>query len=399
LLQFVAVASIFFPLFSPKVKFSIIRKSSSLVSVLMAYAPFFFYHILFFGLAVPDERKGDFFYFIIRHSPEIFGFFVIIPFYIINKDNIEHFYKYIPIIVIASNVFLLNNYYFNAFQDIYHSGIRYGLSRVVFYGVPALNFIIPLFVIQLIKQKKINKLYFLAAFSQAACILLALERARILYIIMLIIIAIYLVHKIYKINLPKIVKLVSIAGMALVIFSFIFPGYFNSIYKMYRDVYYEFFTDKIAFGTFQSRTEKEIPEQFALFKKNPVFGTGYDKKWYANDPKTGGLGATDAPFVAGLGMFGITGIFLYLLFYLKIVMLLRSKLEFLFKYRRFVEPIQTNFVFLAITFSTVLLGELIFFHYYFWELVRGRYAVQWGLWIGIFIISIEKIQQNRAYLN
>lgn len=391
--QYLFLLFIFFPLISPKIKISEIRKNRDLHHLTKFLILFCFYHLFVYGLFV-SNNINDFFYFTAKFSPEIVGCFSLVPAYLFIKKKPYRFYH---IFVWLSVIYI--GAYFLTILSVYDlmptigQAIRVSTERRILPHFAYIQFIVSLAFILIISKFKVShkKLYLLLGLGMILVVLMSMSRLRILIMVIQIIIMAVISSKVYKFKISIYLRTLLGATLLFIIVINIIPKYYDATTKMYQNIYSEFFTEEVKAGTYQSRTEYEIPMQLSLLNKNPFWGTGYNEKWYSGG--RGVYNASDTPFIAAIAMFGIIGISFYLIFYFKVFLILKKYLKFLrFNYITLIKNEQTIPIILWTLSLGILFTVLINVGDYFKELIRGERAVYIGVFLGMLLALKDRTE-------
>jgi hypothetical protein len=325
-LQFVLLL---IPLLSPKIKilyFFKFKDNRWIFFFLLCFA--IIYHILVYGYIMPGGTSGPLLDFLQYERLTIIGFIAIIPAYIFFRRSYHILIKFafvtsiivalFYLITITTKLPLIPILSFE--RGLGTNAMRIGMLS---YGF-AYWFIYIAFIIVIFKVKLPRKgLIFFIGITLFVAVILTLTRRSILTILYVIIL-IYFIYQRFN-HLPvvsvKFLRPLFLFFIALLALWFIAPQYINYSKEMINSTFSYIDPNKTEVLN-DNRLENDIPKHLARFKESPIFGYGYDAKWYSNIVEEGGLSANDVPLTAALGMFGVVGLFIFSFFYFKVFKIL-----------------------------------------------------------------------------
>ena len=323
----------FVPLFSNKIRTSVLFKDQFIKKLIKVQLVFLVYHLLIHGLLVPNHDFA--FYirnFIMRERHTIFYFLLIIPTYIIAVHNMRYFYY----MIFYSTAIVLFMFFVSLFTGLnlieVHTMSRWSgedVNRIYFAGWGFLQFVIPLGLSVYLLRMHVHfkKILYVTVILALIAILLTLTKSNYIGAAAYIFITIYLIAKLFNISTVRLSKKIIWTFTAfLIVSSFLFPDYLQYGQRTAKDIYGVFTTGERSDGTMEGRLVNQVPAQLLVIKKHPLFGIGAGAKLYNEGYggfRASDLDVTDLPLLGHIMLYGFLGIFLYALFYYNIILVLR----------------------------------------------------------------------------
>jgi len=253
------------------------------------------------------------------------------------------------------------------------TGTREGLQRIIIYQYGNYLFIPFIFMI-LLKLPKNNKRLSMLIVSTAlfGLIILIYDMSRGQYVYMALIL-ILLFFTFFRLRLmSKIGKSLITISVILLFLMLILPQYINQVSVLITNAV-------------DSSSEREelrftlnLEQHKILFRKNPVFGHGYTRKWYDNGYDD--YGASDLPLTGGIAMFGIVGTSLYLYF---VVGLIKHLYKRIMSFKK-LKPQGIDFnMSLVVVFFITIIGKYLLPFYYFQDIIRPQLLLTYFTFIAI----------------
>lgn len=400
-LQFVLLM---IPLLSPKIKLKEYFKPKDnrwIFNFLLFFT--LFYHIFIYGFI---NTKGDFKSLIDLIQYErltLIGFVSIIPAYIFFKRNSTILIKF----AIITSLFISVFYIITILTGIqlvptvtFSRGLGTDAMRISMLSYGFADFFISTSLILLlfniyVPYKRIT--YFIGIILFIA-VILTLTRRSIIAIFYTSFIIYYLHQKIIgsPVISTKFAKYIFGIASAILVLFFIQPDYIGFGYDMIQNTLDVATTGGVANGEVDGRFEHDIPAHLDRFKQAPILGYGYDPTWYSNIVEEGGLSANDVPLTAALGMFGLIGLFIFSIFYVRIFKILLQTYYVL--KASYNSTIHRNNLMIFII-GIVLLGSFITrytlnFMSYFSDLILEKDRVKSMILLGILLAVRDILNRN-----
>ena len=334
----------------------------------------------------------------------MFGFIVIIPAYVFFRRNYMLLVKF----AFATSLVLVFLYIIRITSGLkvlpfwtHERGLGISAMRMSMYSYGfAYWFIYISLVIYLFRlhiQRK-NWIYFIGIIIVIA-VILTLTRRSILLLIYATLLIYLLRQRLYNQSIIslKMSRILVAFGLTLFVLFLFAPSYINHTKTLIENAFTVVSADD-DFELSDGRLENDIPKHIARFKQSPIIGYGYDKLWYSNKSDEGGLSANDVPLTASLGMFGILGISLFAIFYIRIIKILRNCYRILkgYIYYRLEQHNAILFIILAILLVSFITKFTINFMSLFTELITGKERVSSFINIG-FLLAARDILKFRVH--
>lgn len=316
----------FIPLFSPKIEVYDIFRNRSFLVFLGVSLIFFLYHVLIFGFFISQPSFSEYFrFFLVRERQVIFGFLLIIPSYLIARQDLKLFYNFI-IFSSATALFFYFGSLFSGIElvDIYkferykHSGIM----RVGMTGEGFIKMVIPISILYYFY--KVNIDYKKVSLFTGIVVLLyfglTLTKTAYVSVIGYIISTVIFFNLIFRFDNIRLFFKVSAIGIFILVLIYIFfPNYLNYIGFAVEDILSLLVGDTTYnFGRTEGRLN-DINSFLIIIEKNPFFGPGFGKL-YSFVEETGFVyDATDVPILGNIARYGIIGILIYSITYFLII--------------------------------------------------------------------------------
>jgi len=398
----ICFALCFLPLLSRKINMRKIFSDDHFMKIFKFLLVFMIYHVCAYGLLVPflNGQGGQGFFSFLRYQRlTTFGFLIIVPAYVMILQSPKIFVNLI--IMMASAILTI---YFIAlltgaelipiwtFDRYQNSGIL--RKTMLSYGY--INFVthIALIVLLLKIPIKYKQFAYYASVLMVITIIITLTRQSIIMVFLQLITIVFLLSRYHRVSKMKNMFKFALAGLFVAaVLETIFPNYLGYASQAVGDTYLAL-TGQESIGIIESRTTNELPLQYALFLKNPIWGTGYMWQWHSNDDSIGGFGGTDTPIMAGLGMFGLIGALFYSIFYIRIMKLLYSIHKNLKMHFSKELLITEKYSTILVVITLVFFGTHIIFKWpaLFVELISGDVRVGQAFFLGALLACWRKVR-------
>lgn len=396
----VALILCFLPLLSDRIKDKRFWNDKAFRKLLIVLFAFTLYQILVSELIKRSPSLSEFIWFFLDHRWLLFGVYIAIPAYIIIKQDAKKVFNFmvfvtaIVMVIYFTTLFTGINLMKIVTMERFSETSMSGMMRVSMVNYGYMPFVVFMaLAIYVLKYKyKYRKILMFAAIAMVLTQLITLSRISLFFVFgnmfMLVIVAI----KFLKISLSRSINRLIVGTVIITILIFIFfPKYPIYLYKTYKGTFMEM-SGKVPRGTYQTRTEKELPRQIGAFKTDPFFGYGYKEGAFSYvGPKS--LDLSDIPLLGNLALYGIFGLSLYLYTYV----LIYRRIKYV--YRR----IRSNLTFanLLNKYEIVLLlvlisyfFSLVFFRLFYFskELIDGR--IYWGFIFSMLFVLANKLETD-----
>lgn len=389
----------FLPLLSHKYSIKEAFRDKIFYSFFVFLIGFQIYFIIIYGYITPQyhDRQG-FLQFLIKQRLNILSVFILIPAYLVSKRNVELFLKITAFIGLV----LLSVYFLSIVTNLqlvpwveFERYAESGIIRKTVFSWGFVDLLIPFSMIILFLRIKTpyRKYLFVGGIAMVLTLFLTVTRSSIIVFWFQLFLIAAIASRYFKIHLSKVLKRGIIASFLLVIALTIFmPGYFGSSLLAFKDVYSLITNQTNSAGGEEQRISQDLPLHYSYIKQNPLLGVGYDYNWYsANDIIDSG--STDTPITAGLAMFGLVGILFYLIFYVKIIMLI-FRIHKYFKRADLTNfnPVKIELVFMITIILSFISQFTIKSPALFVELIISQTRVSYILFLGILLGTYYRIK-------
>lgn len=389
------VPLLFLPLGSSKISFNIFFKDKK-VSKLFFYLIFISaYLLIVYGLIVPENNLKTWAYFVYVRRYHIISPILLIPSYIFAKRSLQLHYKYtVKTAVVVLTLYLLSIFIHLGFVPVIEME-RFKDSEIYRYILPSNGHMTFLTLISLtvilirIKIPFRNHLYYSGVVMLLA-LFLSLTRGPIISMLVQMLVCVFLITRIFKI--PYVVgmwKNVVYFFIFFFLIALIVPKQTLGIKETFSVTIMEL-AGKKKEGTTQGRTLNEIPRQIAVFKKNPVFGAGYQRRLHEGGLSGDSIDATDTPYMASWAMYGIVGTSLFIVMYLIIMRQIILHIKNLKV--SFSDPLTVIYF---ITLSSYFISHLIFPNSLFSEYIKKVSLLGQSIIWGILYAVMNNIRSDR----
>lgn len=394
---------LFLPLFSNQVKLKDAFQNKDIMW-LFKFLLFFSlsYHIIIFGFIAPGGSLNNLLNLLQYERLSIFGWIVLIPAFIFFKRDHQYIIKISLIISIVILILFYLTYLgidlitiieierYRGSGIIRRGLISYGFAMWFMY------FAIIIFIIKLPMQGK-RSIYTIAIMFFIATIFTLTRRSYISIstISFIIILLLNLIRKKEFILIPYL-KFGVIIFILFVTLSFFNPIIIEAVQNGILDIQLMVTKGETTQGTEDLRLVHDIPRHIDRFKESPWIGFGYNEDWYSNQPKFGGLSANDSPLTAALGMFGVIGCALFLIYYLKIIMIIKNKFYLLKTgYRQGIHLTKPYiFLFAVYMIASIFYLYTIGFMNYFDDIIVGERRVIEMMMIGFLLATFNVLKNS-----
>jgi len=224
----------FLPVLSPKVDKSGIWKDKYFKAVLIAELVFFFYHVVVYGYIVPGNDFNAYVrYFLVRWRMSVFGFFILIPVYIMAKRKMSVFVDLLVVItVVVFTVFFIQLLagidIFPVMQFERYKGS--GIMRYSLFSTGLADYTIPLalFVFLLNIPYRYKKTLYVAASLVFVSIIIALTKSVYVSLFAYIFTVFFLMYKLFNYPVMSLFRKGTLFSALLVVALLItFPQYLD----------------------------------------------------------------------------------------------------------------------------------------------------------------------------
>lgn len=388
------------PLISPRVKIQqyFDHKDNRIIFfILLSFTVI--YHVFVYGYVMAEGSFNTLYDFLQYERLTIVGFLSVIPAYIFFRRSYRKMIRFAFITsVLISFLYvatLLTGFDLIPIITMERSlGVTEQRLVLASYGY-AWWFIPAAFTILILKVKVQKRLwiYFVAAIIIMAITLTLTRRSivEVVYVALLV----YFIHLFIKersIFSLNFIRIVAVFAVVLLTVYIVLPDYIQASVLMVQSIFGYFQPENMT-QVVDNRVSFDIPQHLARFRSSPYFGYGYDALWYSNDIQEGGLSANDVPLTAALGMFGIVGLSLYSLFYIKLFGILSHSYRVLkTSYQRgFLTQAPYLYIIFFIVFIFLIDRFTLFFMGYFGDLIQGEYRVRLMIVIGFMLGARDMI--------
>jgi hypothetical protein len=399
---------LFLPIFSPKVDKSGLWKDKMFKMVLVAELIFFFYHLVVYGYIVPGNDLNTYVrFFLVRWRMSVFGFFVLIPVYIMAKRNMGLFVD----ILVFTTVIVFSVFFIQLLAGLEIFPImqfeRYkgsGIMRYSLFSTGLADYTIPLalFVFLLKIPYRYKNLLYVAASMVFVSIIIALTKSVYISLFAYIFTVFFLMYKLFNYPVMSLFKRGTMfslfLGVALLIS---FPQYVDYSARLGKDIYLFLIGNPYTSGVTEARLDNQVPAHMSIIYQAPFFGAGAVSDRYSSlKYDESDYEISDLPVTGHIAYFGIVGMLIYILFYVQIIRVMRKLYKFL-KPRMSLEFLQQNrleigmvFISFAFFFKTLIFRP----NYLFKEITYDRITINFfaGIMLAAFYRMREKYNNRES---
>ena len=392
----------FVVVFAPKIKKLLIRDDLELRKLL--YVAFFLnlYQIIVCIYVHLSPSYVKTIILIIRNFPYIFGFYLIIPVYLLIKYNYKDFFN----IILFMCLILLTLFYVTILTPLelinvidYES--RFGSSgptRIYFQNTGYISYCVGFSIFLLFLKNKydlLDKLIFVSSLFYLGNVFLSITRSTIFVLVMEIVFLAYLLGTFYNYKFTSYIKKLSVFLIFIILSLLINPKILNNVFDAFIESFIN--SDIESIGRFAY----ELPKHINIIKNNLFFGTGFKSFWTDYE-----FGQTDMPLTANIGKYGILGFGIFSLFYIYVFIFIIKSIKILRKNFVFLTS-QDNvlflFLFLSVSVSLItkaLLNPLYFSSELIFETGMSFFGFQLGIIYGSARVMISNlILEPRKLIN
>ncbi len=391
----------FLPLLSYRLKDKRFWNDKAFRNLLKVLFIFTLYQILVSELIKRSPSLSEYTWFFLDHRWLLFGVYIAIPAYVIIKQDAKKIFNFM--VFVTAIVMVI--YFTTLFTGINLMRVvtleRYpgtGMMRVsmVNYGYMQFVVLMGLAIYILRYEYKYRKILMFAAIAMVLTQLITLSRIMLFFVFGNMFILAIVAVKFLKISLSRSTNRLIAGSIIIAILIFIFfPDYPIYLYKTYKGTFMEII-GKVPRGTYQQRTEHEVPIQIAAFKTDPFFGYGYKKGAFGYEGQKA-IQLSDIPLLGNLAVYGIFGFSLYLIVYIFLYrrikyVHLRTRSNF-----KFANLLNKYELVLLIIFVSYFFSIVFFRLFYFSnELVEGSGRIFFGFVFGMLFGLANKLEKNSA---
>jgi hypothetical protein len=362
---------------------------------------FILYKILVWGLIIPGRSFDEFFrYCIIRERDSIYGFLFIIPAYLFALRDLTNFFKIIvfasPIIIllILLSILIPSLDIINVSSFERYTGS--GIMRHLTHGYSLLNFLIPVSVYIFINNinVKYRRLILFGGILASLNILISLTKGMYLNMFAYLLSAMFFSIKFLNVKINKLIwRSIGFFLIFIFILNLTFPNYSNYALRSIEDMVLIINEGRTSHGEGVGRLN-QIPVILQEIYKSPFFGVGYLADHLVTRSDWDLYDATDLSILAHIMQYGFIGIFIYLIYYLRVYNLIKSifrkyklmdKYEIIHKYKY-----ETIFVVASLAY---FIAYFMKFYAIFIELTNGRMRIELCIFTGILLACLERINR------
>ncbi len=392
----------FLPILSPKVDKSGIWKDKMFKIILVTELIFFFYHLIIYGYIVPGNDLNTYIrFFLIRWRMSVFGFFVLIPVYIMAKRNMGLFVD----ILVFTTVIVFSIFFIQLLAGIEIFPVmqfeRYkgsGIMRYSLFSTGLADYTIPLalFVFLLKIPYKYKKLLYIAASLVFVSIIISLTKSVYISLFAYIVTVFFLMYKLFNFPIMSLFKrgamFSTLLGLALLLS---FPQYIDYSARLGKDIYLFLIGEPYTSGITEARLDNQVPAHLSIINQAPFFGAGAVSTRYSSlKYDESDYEISDLPITGHIAYFGIVGILIYLIFYIQIIRVMR-RLYLFIKPKISLEFLEQNRLELAMVFiSFAFFFKTLIFrpNYLFKEITYDRITI--NLFAGIMLAAFYRMREK-----
>lgn len=391
---------LFLPIFSPRVDASGIWKDKMLKMVLVAELIFFFYHLIVYGYIVPGNDLNTYVrFFLVRWRMSVFGFFVLIPVYIMAKRNMRLFvdvlvFTTVTVFAIFFIQLLAGFEIFPIMQFERYKGS--GIMRYSMFSTALADYTIPLalFVFLLRIPYRYKNILYVAASMVFVSIIIALTKSVYISLFAYIFTVFFLMYKLFKYPMISLFKrgviFSTFLGVALLLS---FPQYVDYSARLGKDIYLFLIGEPYTSGVTEARLDNQVPAHMSIIYKAPFFGAGaVSDKYSSLKYDESDYEISDLPVTGHIAYFGIVGMLIYILFYVQIIRVMR-KLYLFLKRKISLEFLEQNrleiamvFISFAFFFKTLIFRP----NYLFKEITYDRVTI--NFFAGVMLAAFYRMR-------
>jgi len=404
----VGIVMLTLPLISPKIN---IRSyfnypdNKWIFYFLLIYA--IVYHVIVFGFIAPGNNFKSLLHLLQYERLTIWGFIAIIPGYIFFRRSYHLMIRF----AFITSILLVALYMIRQFTGlpviplrIAERGIGTNALRIgmISYGYAYWFIYISLMLLIYKLELPWKNWIYIIGLVVAVAQILSLTRRSTLSLLYSFFLIYFFYTRIINLNIIsfRITRVFISIGVLILILYLFAPDYIRYTRDIMENTLNVINLGHEDMDYTDARLTRDIPGHLALFRQSPIIGYGYDALWYSNDVGEGGLSANDVPLTAALGMFGILGLSLYSIYYIKTFKILYQSYNVLkaHYWNRFAGQNVIIFCILMALFIAYISRYTLNFMAYFLDLIDGKTRVISMLSWGVLLASRDILAQELSFL-
>lgn len=374
----------------------------------------FIYYYVVVGWIIPEISLSEYMTFIYRIRYVLFAVLLMAPVnYFTQKCPSYLLFNHTVTIIVA--IFMLITI-FTGIELVYVLERSRGFINITRYLIQGLGFISLSFYIwiaYLIFRPQVFEKKRIMFSGLAFLMILLLAVVRRAYVNMVVLMVLILLLKYYLSGSKKIITTITRLSAPIIfvilLFYLFFPSYIKSVAGLY-DSTVSTFKGENYFYTNEKDVRLSLKNDFILniIKKNVIWGTGYDSKWYEGEGTNKDYEGSDYPVLAALSQLGIVGFIMFLPFYLIFFKQLRLSIKYVKRYKEKIFcKLQTDNLFSYLFLIWIATGGLVLINIinytYLFACANNRFYstiyFYFALFLGSFYLIRKMILQDESSQN
>ncbi|WP_462317506.1 hypothetical protein [Marinilabilia sp.] len=382
-------AMAFLPLFSTQVSKREMLNYRPFQIILGIQLLFLLYHIFVFGYWQPGKGWGYVFrYVIVRERMSVFGFFLMIPVFVMARRNLRIF---VDVLVWSSLVVYLM-YFFTILTNTDLMPVwqaeRYrgsGIMRYLMFSSGLTDMLIPLAFFVFVRNVayRYSKVLYVSVILVVIATLLSLTKSSYINIAGLVVACLFLYYRFYRASVSGLLGMLVGPGLLMLLLMYmVFPEYPQLVWRQVEDLWLLIAGSSYTGGEVEGRLLNQWPAHMALISQRPFFGTGAGfSEFFSLRFRPSDYEVTDLPVTGHLAMYGAVGLLIYSLLYFQLWRYIVVAYKF-FK-NRIQQVNELDLAFFFVVFAWMV--KTFFFkpNYLFNELTTGTLLI--NLYAGILV--------------